>query len=302
MRRRTRATTTPSLVDGECDEDVVAPPAPASSTIQPGTPTTFTTGNINHEASYCETSQNTSHASFSLSFDSSSSPPSDIPSIIVVHALCPSTRSTNKTPTMTSITPAFALVSPSPSHPASDDEPTIATTTYALMGLSGSKRSLLYDTMSAPQQHELKLRKECSVPRHPKLDEDQEGEGARKMESRGPSSSDFEELLACGDIPGRPGHHRQYHPHPTSLLEVAVGYGYHLACCRMMNMINNKDSSSKNCAATAELSGILDPRRRLHEIVEHGAQTVVRMKEQERLLFWKYMQQSETSSSSPTIL
>jgi hypothetical protein len=266
---------------------------------QPGLLKTFNMGSSSIDVtSCCEVLQvtNSSHSSFSGSLaadwqegDSSFYPPSDIPSIIVLY-----TTNTRTTTT----TSAFALVSPSPSRPDSASESTMTTTTSTLLGLSGSKRGLLDDTLfGVPrQERERKRRKKVgSLPRLPKPEEEQDEGNALNMAASPGRSSGVEELLAGGD----PGTGHDHHHHPPSLLEVAVGYGYHLARCRMMNMMNKNEDSSK-AAAAAELSGVLDPSRRVHEILEHGAQTIVRMKDQERLLFWKYMQSE--SLPSPTTL
>ena len=76
------------------------------------------------------------------------------------------------------------------------------------------------------------------------------------------SSLDYQQLTSSSGI-GMP-----------NLLQVAVGYGFHLA---RMSMLNHAD---------------VDESATIQELMESGAETALNMKEDERFLFWKYMIES----------
>jgi hypothetical protein len=76
-----------------------------------------------------------------------------------------------------------------------------------------------------------------------------------------PGSLEYEDLTASGI--GMP-----------NLLQVAVGYGFHLARMSMLN--HGHDDTCEN----------------IQELMESGAETALSMKDDERFLFWKYMIES----------
>lgn len=75
-------------------------------------------------------------------------------------------------------------------------------------------------------------------------------------------SLDYEDLTASGiEMP--------------NLLQVAVGYGFHLA---RMSMLNHGHDTCED----------------IEELMESGAETALNMKDDERFLFWKYMVESQS--------
>jgi hypothetical protein len=75
-------------------------------------------------------------------------------------------------------------------------------------------------------------------------------------------SLDYEDLTASGI--GMP-----------NLLQIAVGYGFHLA---RMSMLNHGHDTCEN----------------IEDLMESGAETALNMKDDERFLFWKYMIESQS--------
>jgi hypothetical protein len=245
------------------DEEVIAP-----LPMQQRLPTCDQ--GMNHASNRCEASQVTNMSPCPFSVSSlltelregiASSPPTDFLSVNVFHPFSSSAETTNNKS-------ALSLIA---IKACSDSEDTISTT---------SGKHDLDDPMLALQQHERKRHKACSLPQHPKTEREEEGK-AMKMVGRSDQCSLFKELLPCG-TPATGHHGGHHHHHHPSLLEIAVEYGYHLARCRMMTTMNETDNAESP-------SGILDPSRRAQGILEDGAQTVVRMNDQERLLFWSYM-------------